>query len=201
MNHLVENWKKEDVAIVFIDYQPEVLGAITSKSHQLIKLNVALLAKTAVAWGIPTVLSSVGVQMGVNGPTIEPLRSILKDNEEIDRSSMNAWQDENFLKALKATGKNKIAFAAIWSEICLTYPVLDALKEGYEVQFITDATGGITKETHDTAVARLIQAGAVPNASLAFLTELSPDWANADKEIFRPLVMEYFEGLSVISQP
>lgn len=194
-----ENWSKNEVVVIFIDYQPEVLGHVASKSPELIMLNTEFLAKASKAWGIPVILSSVGVQMGANSPTISSLRNILKDDKEIDRNTMNSWDNQEFVQAVKATGKKKLVFAGIWTEVCLTFPIIDALKEGYEVSFITDAVGGTTKETHDVAVSRLIQAGAIPNTTLAFLNEISPDWSNADKEVLRPLVNEYFTELAKLT--
>lgn len=195
-----KNWTKEEVVIIFIDYQPEVLGHVYSKSPELLMHNTEFLAKTAKAYHIPVILSTVGVKMGAHSPTIASLKSILRDDKEIDRSSMNSWDSKEFVDAVKATGKKKLVFAGIWTEVCLAFPVIDALNAGYEVSFITDAVGGTTKETHDTAVSRLIQAGAIPNSTLAFLAEISPDWSNPDKKEFRPLIGEYFIGLEKIRE-
>lgn len=195
----LKTWKKEEVAVIFIDYQPEIIKQIHSSDPKLVELNVSFLAKGAKAYEIPVIISTVGVEMGVNKPTIPSIKDQFPEIIEIDRSSMNSWEDENFLNAIKALGRKKLIFTGIWTEICLAFPVIDALNDGYEVMFIVDAVGGITKQTHEVATSRLIQAGAIPNTTLAALTELSPDWANDDKSKFRPLAGSYFEDLKRFS--
>lgn len=141
-----------------------------------VELNVRYLCRTALGYGMPTVLSTVGVGMGYNTPTVDAIRNELPDNEEIDRTTMNAWEDEKFLKAVKDTGKKRLIFVALWTEICLIFPVLEALQDGYEVCFVADAVGGTSKLAHDTAIQRMIQAGAVPTTVPTLGTELFRDW-------------------------
>ena len=132
--------KYEDAALILIDYQKEMFAQVRSEtSPELIDLNVRLLIKVARAFGVPIVLSTVGVQMGVNGPTRESILAELPDVPVIDRSSMNAWEDEVFRAAVKKTGRKRLIFGALWTEICLAFPVIDALKEGYDVTFVVDA--------------------------------------------------------------
>lgn len=169
-------WDASECALILIDYQPEMFRSVRSSDHKLIELNVRTLAKGAKAFGMPIVLSTVGVKMGVNKATIETLRKDLQEVAEIDRTSMNAWEDVAFLNAVKATGRKKLVFGALWTEICLVYPVIEALHAGYEVSFVADAVGGQSKVEHETAIQRLIQAGAVPNTTCAMVAEWFRDW-------------------------
>lgn len=169
-------WDASDCALILIDYQAEMFRNVHSTDTALIELNICTLAKTAVAFGIPVVLSTVGVKMGVNKPTIERLRRELPGVPEIDRSSMNAWEDPAFLKAVKATEKTRLVICGLYTEICLAYPVIEALRDDYEVTVVVDAVGGESKLEHDTAVLRMVHAGAVLNTTTAMITEWFRDW-------------------------
>jgi nicotinamidase-related amidase len=167
---------------------------------ELIDLNVRLLIKAAKAFDVPIILSTVGVEMGVNQPTRQSILDELPGIGVIDRSSMNAWDDKPFVEAVKKTGRKRLVFGALYTEICLAYPVVDALAEGYEVTFIVDAVGGLTQLAHRTAIERLAHAGAVPNTALALVTEMFRDWKSplADKArgIIKPYLAE-FQKLSL----
>lgn len=183
--------KYEDAALILIDYQKEMFDQVRSEiPAQLIELNVRLLIKAAKAFGMPIVLSTVGVQMGVNGPTRESILAELPGLAVIDRSSMNAWEDEAFHAAVEKTGRKRLVFGALWTEICLAFPVIDALKEGYDVTFVVDAVGGVSQLAHTTAIQRLVAAGAVPQTVVAVVAELFRDWkspvAARAREILKP---------------
>lgn len=183
--------KYEDAALILIDYQKEMFDQVRSEiPAQLIELNVRLLIKAAKAFGMPIVLSTVGVQMGVNGPTRESILAELPGLAVIDRSSMNAWEDEAFRAAVEKTGRKRLVFGALWTEICLAFPVIDALKEGYDVTFVVDAVGGMSQLAHTTAIQRLVAAGAVPQTVVAVVAELFRDWkspvAARAREILKP---------------
>lgn len=183
--------KYEDAALILIDYQKEMFDQVRSEiPAQLIELNVRLLIKAAKAFGMPIVLSTVGVQMGVNGPTRESILAELPGLAVIDRSSMNAWEDEAFRAAVEKTGRKRLIFGALWTEICLAFPVIDALKEGYDVTFVVDAVGGMSQLAHTTAIQRLVAAGAVPQTVVAGIAELFRDWkspvAARAREILKP---------------
>jgi nicotinamidase-related amidase len=195
MNQSKGIWRHEDVALLLIDYQKEMFEQIRSETQaELIDLNTRLLIKAAKAFGIPIVLSTVGVQMGVNGPTRGSILAELPGVEPIDRSTMNAWEDTAFLQAVKRTGRKRLIFGALYTEICLAYPVVDAMKDGYEVTYVVDAVGGLSQLAHRTAIERLAHAGAAPNTALALVTELFRDWKSpvADKarEIIKPYLAE-----------
>lgn len=185
-------WNHDEAALLLIDYQPEMFDNIRSETGpELIELNTRFLIRAARALDIPVVLSTVGVAMGVNQPTRESIAAELPGATVIDRSSMNAWEDQPFLDAVKATGRKRLVFGALYTEICLAFPVVDALKEGYEVTIVADAVGGLSQTAHATAIDRLTHAGAVPNTALALATEFFRDWKSAQAEKMRPLIVWY----------
>jgi nicotinamidase-related amidase len=137
------------------------------------------------------VLSTVGVEMGVNQPTRQSILDELPGVQVIDRSSMNAWEDKAFLDAVKKTGRKRLIFGALFTEICLAFPVIDALKDGYDATFVVDAVGGLSQLAHRTAIERLTAAGAIPNTSLALVTELFRDWKSPVAGKARDIVKTY----------
>ena len=136
-------WTAEDCALLLIDYQNEMFEVIRSETHRdLVELHVRLLAKTAKAFDMPIVLSTVGVGYGFNGPTLPSILSELDGIEPLDRSSMNAFEDQAFRDAVKETGRKRLIIGGLHTEICLTFATVQALKDGYEVLYVTDAVGG-----------------------------------------------------------
>jgi nicotinamidase-related amidase len=185
-------WKHDEVALVLIDYQEEMFENIRSETGaELIDLNVRLLIKAAKAFGIPVVLSTVGVEMGVNRPTRKSILNELPGVQGIDRSSMNAWEDEAFRTAVVKTGRKRLIFGALYTEICLAFPVVHALADGYDVSFVADAVGGLSQLAHRTAVDRLVQAGAVPHTALALVTEFFRDWKSPLAARGREIIKDY----------
>jgi nicotinamidase-related amidase len=171
-------WTADDCALLLIDYQKEMFEVIRSEtSAGMAELHVRLLARTAKGFGMPIVLSTVGVGYGLNGPTLPSILSELDGIEPIDRSSMNAFEDQAFRDAVKATGRKRLIIGGLHTEICLTFATVQALKDGYEVLYVTDAVGGRSQAAHRTAIDRLAHAGAVPTTALAVTTELFRDWA------------------------
>jgi nicotinamidase-related amidase len=171
-------WTSDDCALVLIDYQNEMFEVIRSEtSAELVELNVRLLAKTAKAFDMPIVLSTVGVGYGINGPTLPSVLSELEGLEPIDRSFMNAFEDAAFRDAVKATGRKRLIIGGLHTEICLTFATSQALKDGYDVLYPVDAVGGRSQIAHRTGIERLAHAGAVPTTALAVVTELFRDWA------------------------
>ena len=184
-----------DSALVLIDYQPEILELIFEQDRRVIELNVRMLAQFAKAIDLPVVLSTVGVEMGVSKATIPSLKEVLSDVEEIDRSQMNAWEDAAFQAAVRATGRKKLVICGIVTSTCLAFAAIDAMADGFEVAFVADAVGDATREIHDTAVQRLIQAGAVPTTATTLTAELFRDWksplAAAAREVWIPYKEEW----------
>jgi nicotinamidase-related amidase len=193
MNRDLGVWTYEDCALVLIDYQKEMFEVIRSEtSADLVDLNVRLLAKAAKAFDMPIVLSTVGVQIGFNGPTRDSILSELDGIEPIDRTSMNAFEDEGFRQAMEATGRKRLIIGGLHTEICLTNATTSALQGGYEAMFVTDAVGGRSQTAHRTAIGRLSHAGAVPSTALAVLTELFRDWASPVAGAAQEVIYWYF---------
>jgi nicotinamidase-related amidase len=193
MNRDLGVWTYENSALVLIDYQNEMFETIRSEtSAELVDLNVRLLARAAKAFSMPVVLSTVGVKYGINGPTHTSILSELPGIDPIDRTSMNAFEDRAFSDAVRKTGRRRLIFGGLHTEICLTFAVVQALRDGYEGMFVADAVGGRSESAHRTAIERMAHAGAVPNTSLAVVTELFRDWASPLAEQARDVIYWYF---------
>jgi nicotinamidase-related amidase len=193
MNKDLGVWTYQDCALVLIDYQTEMFDSIRSETKaNLADLNVRLLAKTARAFGMPIVLSTVGVNYKINSPTVPTIAGELPGLAPIDRTSMNAFEDRAFNEAVKKTGRKRLIVGGLHTEICLTFAVVQALKDGYDVMYVTDAVGGRSQVAHRTAIERLARAGAVPNTALAVTTELFRDWASPLADKAREVIYWYF---------
>ena len=162
-----------------IDHQPQMAFATKSHDMTLVRNNVAGLAKSAKTFNVPTVLSTVAADT-FSGQIFPEIKEVFPDQKIIDRTSMNAWDDKNVVKAVENAGKKKLVVAGLWTEVCVVMPVLDALEDGYEVYVVTDASGGVTTEAHDMAIDRMIQAGATPITWMQYMLELQRDWANQE---------------------
>lgn len=158
-----------NAALVVIDYQPVQVNSIASMDRQLLVDNIVGVAKAAVAYGLPTVHSTVDVTSGLNKPPIPQLRKVLGELPTCDRTTINSWEDVEFRQAVVATGRRKLIMTALWTEACLTFPALDALKEGYEVYVVVDAVGGTSLAAHDATLRRIEQAGGKPISVAAVL--------------------------------
>jgi nicotinamidase-related amidase len=177
MNRDLGVWTSEDCALVLIDYQNEQFESVRSETPaDLIELHARWLARAAKAFDVPIVLSTVGVESGRLSPTQAGILAELEGIEAIDRSSMNSFEDQAFHAAVAATGRRRLIFGALQTEVCLAFAVIEALKAGYEAQFVTDAVGGRSEIAHRTGVGRLSLAGAVPNTTLAVVMEWFRDW-------------------------
>lgn len=166
----------QDAALVLIDYQPAMYQGVESHDRLSVMHNVQALAKAARLFKLPTLLSTVAKD-SFAGPFMPEITDLFPGAEVVDRSSINAWLDANFRKAVEAMGRKRIILAGLWTEACVTFPTLDLLKAGYAVHVPTDACGDVTLEAHERAVDRLVQAGAVPMTSLQVVFELQQDWA------------------------
>src|SRR5450432_826826 len=152
----------QNAAFIIIDYQPVQVNSIASMERQRLVSNIVRASKAAVAYGLPIVHSTVNVQTGINKPAIAPVRRVLDKVPTYDRTTINAWEDIEFRKAVEATGRKKLIMTALWTEACLTFPTLDALRAGYEVFPVVDAVGGTSVDAHLTGLERIVQAGAQP---------------------------------------
>ncbi|MEU3714043.1 hydrolase [Streptomyces catenulae] len=190
----------DNCAVVLIDYQEGQYATVGSASREEIDLGAVTLAKLARAYAIPTVLSTVAVGMGVNKPTVPELTAELPGVPEIDRTGVNSWEDADFRAAVRMTGRRKIVMAGLWTEVCLAFPTLDMLREGFEIYPVIDAVGGVSPVTHATAIERMTQAGARPITSLAFGCELMRNWARPDADLYRTIINDYFRRKQAIGE-
>jgi nicotinamidase-related amidase len=170
----------QNTALLVIDYQPGQFAAVSSMDRDLLLENIVSTAKIAKLFGLPIVHSTINVTSGLAEPTVPELAELLVDNPPIDRTSINAWEDADFLSAVRATGRRKLLLCALWTEMCMAFPALDALREGYEVYPVVDAIGGTSEEAHRAALERVVQAGAQPVTWIPLGGELQRDWARTE---------------------
>jgi nicotinamidase-related amidase len=163
--------------LVIIDYQPVQVTSIASMDRRMLVDNIVSVARLAKLYQLPVVLSTVNVKSGKNAPTIHQLTDVLPEVPVLDRSTINAWEDVEFLNAVKATRRRKLVMTALWTEACLAFPTLDALREGFEVYPVVDAVGGTSIEAHRAALQRVAQAGARLISWVQLACELQRDWA------------------------
>jgi nicotinamidase-related amidase len=167
-------------ALIIIDYQPSQFATVTSMDTKLLSRNIVSVARLAKTYGLPIVLSTVNVVANGQPPTIAELKEVLSDSPELDRTQINAWEDVEFRQAVEATGRNKLIMTALWTEVCLTFPSLDAMREGYEVFPVVDAVGGTSLEAHRAGLERIVQAGGQPISWVSLACELQRDWARVE---------------------
>ena len=165
----------DNCALMLIDHQPFQFAGLRSHDTQTIINNVVGLAKSAKAFNVPTLLTTVVEERG--GYLLKQLQDVFPEQKPINRTYINTWEDEHCLDWVKKTGRKKIVMAALWTEICLAMPAIHALGDGYEVYIVTDASGGVSVEAHEVAIQRMVQAGAVPITWTVFASELQRDWA------------------------
>jgi nicotinamidase-related amidase len=170
----------QNATLVVIDYQPSQFEAVRSMDPGLLLENIVSTVKTAKAFGVPIVHSTVNVASGRQQPTVPVLAELLEDDPPIDRTSLNSWEDADFLAAVRATGRRKLILCALWTEICMAFPALDALREGYDVYPVVDAIGGTSEEAHRAGLERVVQAGGRPISWVALACELQRDWARQE---------------------
>src|SRR5687767_12503196 len=165
----------EKSILILIDHQPYQFANLHSHDPVIIQNNVVGLAKAAKVFNVPTILTTVLEQRG--GLLIKPLQDVFPEQKPIDRTLINTWEDRNVTDLVKKSGRKQLVIAALWTEICLAMPVIQALGEGYDVFAVTDASGGVSLEAHEMAVRRMVQAGATPITTLAVASEWQRDWA------------------------
>jgi nicotinamidase-related amidase len=161
--------------LILIDHQPFQFANLRNMEPTMVINNTIGLAKGAKAFKVPTILTTVVKDRGGNLP--EALQAVFPDQVPIDRTTLNTWEDSRVVDIVKKSGRKKIIFAALWSEICLAFPAIHALGEGYDVFVVTDASGGVSVEAHERAIQRLVQAGAVPVTWMGVVSEWQRDWA------------------------
>ena len=170
----------QNAALVLIDYQPSQFATVRSMDPDLLHKNVVSTVKAARAFGLPIVHSTVNVSSGQQQPTVPELAELLVDSPPLDRTTVNSWEDDEFVRAVHATGRRKLIFCALWTEVCMAFAALDALREGYEVYPVVDAIGGTSLEAHRAGLERVVQAGAQPISWVSLACELQRDWARVE---------------------
>lgn len=166
----------QNAALLIIDFQPVQVSSVASRSKRELVANITALARIAKLYSLPVVLSTVNVNTGKNQPTIHQITDVVPDARPIDRTAINAWEDEDFVNAVKATGRKRLLMAALWTEVCLVHPALDALQAGYDVYAVVDCVAGTSVEAHEAGLRRLEQAGGKPIGWVQLICELQRDW-------------------------
>ncbi|MFB6942229.1 MULTISPECIES: hydrolase [unclassified Streptomyces] len=183
----------DNCAVLFVDHQPQMFFGTGSGDRTAIINSTVGLAKAARVFDVPVVLSTVAAE-SFSGPVLPQLADVFPDQKIIDRTSMNAWEDEAFVEAVKATGRKKLVIAGLWTEVCVVLPTLSAIAQGYEVYVVTDASGGVSPQAHEHAVQRMIQGGAIPVTWVQVLLELQRDWARTETYVATTDVVKEHAG-------
>ncbi|MBJ2285843.1 hydrolase [Pseudomonas sp. MF6755] len=186
----------ENSALLIIDYQPLQVSSIRSMRPEELVFNIAAIAKAAVNYGVPIIHSTVNVSTGLNKPPIQQLQDLIGDVPTYDRTTVNAWEDVEFKQAVKALGRRKLIVTALWTEVCLAFPALDALLEGYEVYVPVDAVGGTSVAAHEAGLRRIEQAGGKMTSRVQLFCEFQRDWA---RKATVPGFMDVFESFDGVN--
>jgi len=169
----------DNCVVTFIDLQPQMLFGVSNFDRQGIINNNVALSKAARVFDVPVVLSTVETK-GFSGNMWPQIQAIFPDQTPIERTSMNSWDDENFVAAIRKTGRKKIVLSGLWTETCVALPTIQAIHDGYEVYVVEDCCGDVSQLAHDNAMKRVIQAGAKPVTALSTMLEWQRDWAQKD---------------------
>jgi nicotinamidase-related amidase len=187
----------QNAVLALIDYQPEQYAGVASVGHDELLVHVTMLGRVATSFGLPVVLSTVYVKHGMSGTNAELLEA-LPGVPEIDRTTMNSWEDPEFRAAVEQTGRKNLIIAGLWTEVCVVFPTIDALRAGYQVYVVADAIGGVSRVAHESAMQRMIQAGAIPISVLGLACELQRDWGRPEANRLRVIMREYFGKLKTL---
>mgnify|MGYP001036778078 FL=1 len=179
-NSKLEVLTPDNCQMIFIDQQPQMAFGVQSIDRQVLKNNVVALAKSAKVFNIPTIITTVETE-SFSGNTFPELLDVFPGKDILERTSMNSWDDQKVRDALKANGKKKVVVSGLWTEVCNNTFALCAMLEGdYEIYMVADASGGTTKEAHDYAMQRMIQAGVIPVTWQQVMLEWQRDWARKE---------------------
>lgn len=169
----------DDHALVMIDHQSQMAFATRSIDIALLRTNSAMVAEAGAGFGVPTILTTVA-ERTFSGPIFEEISRALLGLAALDRTTMNAFEDQTVVDAVNAIGKTRLVLSGLWTSVCIVGPALTALAQGFEVHVLADCCGDVSDEAHDRAMDRMVQAGAVPMTSLQYLLELQRDWARGE---------------------
>ena len=179
----------QNAAFLLIDYQPSQIAGVHSMDRDLLLKNAVSTVRTIKTFGIPVVHSTINVASGRGQPTLPDLAELLTDDKPLDRTTTNSWEDIEFVQAVHATGRRKLIICALWTEICMAFTALDALREGYEVYPVIDAIGGTSPEAHRAGLDRVMQAGGQPVSWVSLAGELLRDWARPEAAAIAEIVV------------
>ena len=169
----------QDSAVVFIDHQPQMTFGVANIDRASLMNNVTLLAKVAKEFKVPTILSSVESE-SFSGYLWPQLLDVFPGQEVVERTSMNAWDDAGFRKAIEATGRKNILLTGLWTEVCVAWPTIEMIGAGYNIYVVEDCCGATSQVAHEAALSRMVQAGAIRLTTIAALLEWQRDWARRD---------------------
>jgi len=196
-NGLSSLLRPEDSVLVLIDHQPYQLANLNSHEPQMVVNNSAALAKAAKAFGVPTILTSVIAGRG--GLLFPQITDVFPEQEVIDRTLINTWQDSKVVDAVKATGRKQLIIAGLWTEVCVAMPAIQAVGEGWDTTVVTDASGGVSVEAHEVAIKRMVSAGVNMMTWMAVAAEWQRDWARLDTAVKLTEVLKSHAGGSGIA--
>src|SRR5437660_4271080 len=170
----------DNCVVAFIDHQPQMLFGVSNFDRQSIINNTVALAKASRVFDVPVVLTTVETN-SFSGQIWPHLRAVFAGQEPIERSSMKSWDDKNFVAAIEKTGRKKIVLAGLWTEVCIAFPTVQAIRDGYEIYVAEDCCGDVSQLNHENAMKRVIQAGAKPGTALSTMLDWQRDWANRER--------------------
>jgi nicotinamidase-related amidase len=179
MSHLHKLYTAQDSVLVFIDHQPQMTFGVASIDRASLINNVTLLAKVAKEFGVPTILSAVETE-SFSGYLWPQLLDVFPGQKIVERSSMNAWDDAGFRRAIEATGKKNIILTGMWTEVCVAWPAVEMLGAGYNIYVVEDCCGATSPTAQEASLSRMVQAGAVRLTTIAALLEWQRDWARRE---------------------
>jgi nicotinamidase-related amidase len=168
-------------SLFLIDYESQMLFPLKSINTGEFRDNVGIVAGASKIFNVPTVVTTVA-ESSFSGPVFPELEEFYPKatGNHIDRTTMNAWEDEPAYNAIVAKGRKKIVFGGLWTSVCIVEPVLCAITEGFDTYVITDACGDVSPEAHQQGISRMVQAGTTPMTSIQYLLELQRDWARQE---------------------
>src|SRR6266480_2571390 len=175
MNQYNKLYSPQDSAVAFIDHQPQMLFGVSGIDRAAFINNVTLLAKTAKEFNVPTVLTAVETE-GFSGYVFPQLLDVFPGQPIVERTSMNSWDDAGFRKAIEATGRKNLLMCGLWTEVCVTWPTIEMIAEGYNIYVVEDCCGATSPAAQDAALSRMVQAGATRLTTIGALLEWQRDW-------------------------
>jgi nicotinamidase-related amidase len=168
-----------DHTLVLIDFQPQMAFATQSIDGVSLRNNASIAARAAAGFKVPTILTTVAAK-SFSGPMFDEVIEAFPNQEMLDRTTMNCWEDANVIRVVNAIAKPRVVLAGLWTSVCIVGPALSAIEQGFEVFVLTDACGDVTAEAHERAMQRMVQAGAQPMTALQYLLELQRDWGRGE---------------------